>query len=170
MYHTLSLSFSYLLYSQPCSFIGSQENNLSGWLALNIVWQFIVFKWVCIFTWNFNHSITGPALFLIVNVSVMSFGKCTTELNKTENWGTSSVLRVSLAEMRVRDSKPVADCLIPVGSQVGMGKERGSNKVMGQHHRYSFLVRQMQLQSRCLPNTHDKVAGNGLMKPLSFFF
>lgn len=85
--------------------------------------------------------------FFTVNVSVMSFGKCTAELNKIENWGISSVLRVGLAEMRVRNSKPVADCLTPVGWQVGMGKERGSNKVMGQHHRYSVLERQMQLQS-----------------------
>lgn len=165
MYHTLSLFFSYLLCSRPCSFIGSQENNLSGWLALNIVWQFIVFKWVGIFTWNLNHSITDPALFLVVNVSVMSFSKCTTELNKTENWGAPSILRVN----RVRNSMPVADCLTPVVWQVGMGRERGNNKVMGQHHRQSFLERQIQLQSRYPPNTCDKVGGNGLRKPLFIY-
>lgn len=163
MYHTLSLFFSYLLYSRPCHFIESQENNFSGWLALNIVWQCIVFKRVCIFTWNFNHSITGPALFLIVNVRVMSSSKCTTEFNHTEHWGTPSVLKVSLAEM---SQKLQACCWLPdpSGGQVGMGKEKGSSKVMGQHHRYSFLERQMQLQSRCLPNTYGKVGGRG------FFF
>lgn len=71
--------------------------------------------------------------------------------------------------MRVRNSKPVADCLTPVGWQVGMGKERGSNKVMGQHHRYNVLERQMQLQSRCLPNTHDKVGGEQFDETTFFF-
>lgn len=80
-------------------------------------------------------------------VNVISFGKCATgsALNKTENWETSSILRVSLAEMRVRTSGPVADCLTPMGLQVEMGKERGSSEMMGQHQKYSFLERQMQL-------------------------
>lgn len=82
-----------------------------------------------------------------VSVSVVSFGKCTagSALNKTENWETSSTLRVSLAEMKVRTSGPVADCPAPMGWQVEVGKERGSSKMMGQHQEYSFPGRQMQL-------------------------